>query len=251
MSNRSFPCFVFLILVVTLLGSNSKAQASDPIRIAVQEPGKFSVNLGLAFIPFGDRFIASDNSLGTQQNYAINFGVSVSYVLDGQASVSGTIIGAFQLTRTIAAGQDVISTLINATGNVNFLYHLELNGLYDPTLSFSLGFPWILGTRLSARFIRDPIVIRGSLGISKPLISQGLLLVAGTSIIFIANERITLSSQVSTEIPIGTLTLPTSSLTFRVGYTLNSDTLEEWGLSITLFIGGNITRIGFSFDWNR
>ena len=233
------------------LASSSRAQAIDPIQIATQEPGKFSINLSLSFLPYGRQFIAPDNTLGIQQNYGFTLGISVAYAIEKRFGVSGTAVGVFQLSRVFFSGQDQISTLINAAGSVNFTYHLESDSPFDPTLSLGFSYPWVISAGVNARFIRDPVVIGGSLGISKPLTSDGILLNGSASVAFIANERITLAGQVSTEVPIGTLTFPISGLALRIGYTLNPDTLEEVGLSVTFSVSGDATRVGFSFDWNK
>jgi hypothetical protein len=79
---------------------------------------------------------------------------------------------------------------------------------------------------------------------------MGVLLNIGAYVLFVANERMTLSGQGNVEIPIGGITVSTSSFMFRIGYSLNPEQINEIGLRVTFIVRGEAIRIGFGFDWN-
>jgi hypothetical protein len=241
---------IFLVCIIFLTFSIAKAQAIDPIQIGIQEPGKFGVHLNLGFAPSGIRFLGPDNTVWTRQSYGIGLSLAVDYTVDERINVSGTAAGAFELARVFSDTQNQILTVANGGGSLSLTYRLDPNSSFDPSLLISFGYPWTLGATLNARLIRDPILLVGLFGVSKPLDVEGMFFNGSVYVSFVANERMTLSSQLSTEIPIGGNALPSSSIAFRIGYTLDSETLEEIGLRVTISIRGDATRVGFGFEWN-
>jgi hypothetical protein len=251
MKRNIFLYFSICLLWIGLLfESNVKAQAIDPIKIGTQESGKFGLHFNLDFIPSGGRFVASDGSLAVRQGYGLGLSLAIDYGIDDRISISGALAGAFELVRIISGTQDQISTAFNGAANLTVMYRLEVNSPFDPSVRISLGYPWIVETVLSARLVRDPLVLVGLLGISKPLETDGVLLNIGAYVLFVANERMTLSGQGNVEIPIGGITVSTSSFMFRIGYSLNPEQINEIGLRVTFIVRGEAIRIGFGFDWN-
>ncbi len=248
--NRFLYFGICLLWIGLFFESNVKAQAIDPIQIGTQEPGKFGLHFNLDFLPSGGRFIASDGSLAVRQGYGLGLSLAIDYSIDDRISIAGALAGAFELARTISGMQDQIMTAFNGAAKLSFTYRLEANSPFDPSVRIGFGFPWILETAFSARLVRDPIVLVGSFGISKPLETDGVLLNVSAYVLFVANERMTLSGQGSVEIPIGGIVLSTSSFMFRIGYSLNPDQLNEIGLRVTFIVRGEATRIGFGLDWN-
>jgi hypothetical protein len=237
------------VFIELLFSSVVWAQAIDPLRIAVQEPGKFSVNFNFDLIPSGVSFVAPDNSLGIRQGYGFALNLAINYRVNQEIGISGAIAGVFELGRVVYSLEDQISTDFSGFGNINLAYRLEPDGIYDPTLLVNLGYPWSAGIAISAQFIRDPLLLVGSFGIAKTLEVPGFWVIGGVSVSFIANERLTLSSQINSRIPFGGTSLPSLSLALRIAYLLNVDQLSEIGLRFTLSVRNDAVRFGFGADW--
>ena len=248
-------------LIVTtlslLLGVAWAQQVVDPLQRLETEQGDFSYFVSLSYFPSGDSSLgvneAGDDVLVTDvfNSFGVSFGGS--YSLSSNLNLSASLSPNFSLSTVEVADSEAqeVSTDFSANigGAVAATYSFTRDSALDPAVSLSLSYPFAGSVDLSASLIRDPIVIDGFVGVTKPFDISGADLFLGSSVGFIANESIDLRFGNSVSVPIGVISPVAWSLNFRVGYALNPEGTREVGLTSYVDIREGETTLGLGIDF--
>ena len=250
---------VSLLVVLALMCSVTWAQQTiDPLQRLEVEEGDLSYFASLNFFPGGDSFVGTNEAGEAVQitESSKSFGVSLggSYSVSSDLSLSAGLTPGFGLnsSKILVEAEREVNRNGSASlgGYFSTTYALNRSSALDPTVSMSLSYPFALSADISASLIRDPIVLSGYVGLSKPLASPGADLYFGANVGFIANETISLRLGSSANIPVGVVLPATLSVNARAGYALNPEGTAEVGMTTYLSVSGGNTSLGLGLDFN-
>ena len=240
-----------------LLGVAWAQQVVDPLQRLETEPGDFSYFVSLSYFPGGDSTLLIDEAgedvfiTEVFQDFGLSFGGS--YSLNSDLSFSASLSPSFSLsTVEVADGVDETVTseaAFDIGGAVAATYSFARDSDLDPAASLSLSYPFAASIDLSASFIRDPIVVGGFVGVTKPFDAPGADLLLGSSVGFVANESIDLRFGNSVSVPVGVVSPAAWSLSLRVGYALNPEGSREVGLTSYLNVREGEASLGLGIDF--
>ena len=220
------------------------------------EEGDLSYFVSLSYFPSGSSFAGTDEAgedLRITEAFQ-NFGVAFegSYNLSSADRVTARLSPSFTLgAAEVSSGVDqkvTPSSSARVGGGFALTYALAPNSALNPAVSVSLSYPFVSSVDLSASLIRDPIVLDGFVGVTKPFDAPDVNLFLGSSVGFIANEIIDLRFGNSVSIPLNVVAPTFWSLNFGVGYALDPEGATKIGLTSYLDVLEGAASLGLRLD---
>lgn len=243
-------------LALVLLGSAvAGAQQGVDFFEAPDEPflQKLGYRFGIAYQPGGGIFVSPDGenqqavivaSHSLQATLQLAYSLTPAWTLDafGAAGISRT--SQYQA----AAASAVVDwqALFKAGAGVK---HTFKGSFLEPALHFGISYPALrIESRFSASLIRDPVLIRGMIGLGAPLPEAGLDVLVEVAATFLANDAVIFGGSAALTVPLANTRFTQGEITFHTAYDYGQQAPAWLTTSISLKLGGNSIGLLVSAD---
>lgn len=232
----------------------------DPLKRPEPEPGKLTFSASLGYRPHSYTSLGFDETKGpyTDQttSHALTADLAFSYAISEVLSFGLGFTGGLEIFQTLRTYTQIEKEAY-LTDNDAFLspravlaYRLAPENLLDPSASLTLQYPWAAALSLSLSYLRDPIVLSFSAGLSHSFTPPFTnVLTASVGAGFVANDRVSYRVSATLSQPLAFASAPTMSGGFGVDFSLDPEAKESVSLDLSASLRGGVAEAGVALAY--